>query len=822
MFETAWQDIRYALRSLLRTPAFTLAAVLTLVVGIGANTAMFSVVNAVLLQPLPYPDPDRIVMLVTSTPDGSVPVDSAARFEAWRGQVNTLADVSAYRPMGVNVTAAVEPEQIVSLQVSDNFFRLFGARLSTGRAFTVAEYRGEGARPVVLANGFWRRRFSADAQAVGRTISLDGVPHVVVGVLGAGFATSTLPLVPTTPTTDVIVPLPPDDDVAPVRYLIGAARLKAGVTLAQANAQARTTADAWRRDFPSELDPEDTLRVEPLEDAVVGGVRQPLLLLLAAVGFVLLIACANVANLLLMRGSMRRREIAIRTALGASTGRIVRQLLSESAVLSAAAGSLGLLLGSAAARLILTINPSYLPRLPGDGSTVPTDWRVFVFAASVSLFTAVTCGVLPAWQARHPDLDAALDERRRGSERDPRLLRGMLVVGETAAALVLVIGAALLMRSFVALRTVEPGFDSRGIVNVPMTLAGPRFEKTAAVAEVVRDGVARLRGIPGVTAAAAGCCPPMLGRYQLPFAIVGRPPGGPSQAFGGWVNVSPGYFDVFKVPLIRGRTFTDFDTAGAPGVVVINQTMARRFWSGDDPLRDRLLIGQGFGPAEEPARQIIGIVGDVRDGSLDNEPVPMMYVPTAQMPDSYTALHARVPILWFVRSDIALGSLEPVLARELRAASGGVPAGTTMTRSMDELMMESTAAADAQTALMTIFAGSALLLAAVGVYGVAAYSVQQRVREIGIRLALGARSDQVRNMVVAQGMRLVLLGVALGAVTAFGVTRLLAGLLFGVSPRDPLVFVAVPILIVGVAAASVWLPARRAAALDPVASLRMD
>jgi putative ABC transport system permease protein len=823
MLDAVWQDIRYAARSLRRTPAFAAAAVATLALGIGANTAIFSVVNAVLLKPLPYPDSERIVMLVTAAPDGSTPVDTAERFEAWRRHVDgVLEDVSAYRVAGANVTGGTEPEQILSLQVSDDFFRLFGARLHAGRTFTAAEYSGGAARPVLLSHGFWQRRFSGDPSVVGRTISLNGDPHVVVGVLDAASTFETLPLVPTVPGTDLIVPLPPSDDDAPVRYLIGAARLTSNATIAEANVQARQTADGFRREFPTQIDEQDTFRVESLEDTVVGGFRRPLLILLVAVSFVLLIACVNVANLLLIRGSVRQREIAIRTALGASASQIIRRLVVESALLSAIAGSVGLIGGIAAARVLLAINPHYLPRIGAGESAVAVDWRVFLFAALASVVTVLTCSVLPALQVRHTAINAALSERRTGPTRDSRRTRGLLIVAETAVALVLLIGSALLIRTFVALRTVEPGFDSRGVLSVPMTLAGQRFENTAGVAQVVRDGVTRLRNVPGVVQAAAGCCPPMLGRYQLPFIIPTRPLTDASHGLAGWVNISPGYFDVFKMPLIRGRTFTEFDTEGAPGVVVINETMARRFWPDADPLNDRLLIGQGFEPAEEPARQIVGIIGDVRDGGLHGEPVPMMYVPTAQMTDGYTALHARVPMLWFVRTEAELDSVAPNIERELRDASGGVPVVSTMIRSMDQLVSESRGTSDFQTALMTIFACAALLLAAVGVYAVTAYSVRQRTQEIGVRLAMGAQSRHIRHMVLAQEATLTLCGIALGTAAAFGLTRVLSGLLFGVTPHDPVVFVAAPSLLAGVALAAIWLPARRATQIDPVLALRWE
>jgi predicted permease len=821
MLDAIWQDIKYASRGLRSAPGFAAIVVMTLALGIGANAAMFSVVNAVLLKPLPYPESQRIVSLVTATPGGLVPVDSATRFEFWQRNAHTLEHTSAYRAVAVNVTSG-EAGLVLSLQITPSFLELFGVQLAEGRAFTAEEYRASGAKTAILSHGFWQRSFAGNPQVVGRTVSLDGVPHVIVGVLKDGFSFETLPFVPSVPASDVLVPLPQSRVDSPVRYLVGVARLKPNATLSVANAEAQQAADALRREFPAEIGTSDTFRVELLQETVAGGVRQPLVILLGAVGFVLLVACANVANLSLIRGSVRQRELAIRTAIGASTGRLVRQLLAESVMLSIAAGSLGLIIGLVSVRLLLLIKPSYLPKIGDHGSAVNVDWRVLMFTAFVSLLAAVTFGVLPAMLARRPNANTGLAEYRSGNSRDARRLHGTLVVVEIALALMLVVGAGLLIRTLIAIRAVDPGFEANGVVNVPMVLSGPRFEKTAAVAQVVGEGVRRLRSIPDVTSAAAGCCPPMMGRYELPFIVSGRPLTGRAHGIAGWVNVSAGYFDLFRIPLIRGRSFADADTGGAPGVVIINEAMARRFWSKEDPLNDRLLIGQGFSAAEEPARQIVGIVGDVRDGDLTGEAVPMMYVPTAQMTDAYTSLHSRSPMLWFVRTDRSISLLAADVDRELRNASAGVPVATTMIRSMQDVMSESIAAADFQTTLMAIFAGMALLLAAVGVYGVTSYSVHRRTQEIGIRLAVGARQVDMLFLVVREGMRVTAVGIALGVATALMVGRLVRALLFGISPTDPLTYVTVIVILTAVALLASLLPAIRAARLDPMTALRIE
>ncbi|HYL37267.1 MAG TPA: ADOP family duplicated permease, partial [Bryobacteraceae bacterium] len=538
----------------------------------------------------------------------------------------------------------------------------------------------------------------------------------------------------------------------------------------------------------------------------------------------LLIACANVANLLLVRATTRKREIAIRAAVGAGRGRIIRQLLTESVVLSLAGGILGLALGTIGIRALLAVNPGSIPRIGPHAAYVSMDLRVLAFTLAVALITGILFGLIPALQASRADLTATLKESggRSGSGFRQNKARSILVICEMALALILLIGAALLIRTYVALRSVDPGFDPHNVLTIQMSITGPRFAKTAGVAQLVQDVIPGISALPGVLAASSSCCLPLDGGYGLPFIIVGRPLNGPSHGGGGWKTVSSGYFAVFKLPILRGRDFTDGDDRAAAPVVIINQAFARRFWPNGDPLNDRLLIGKGVGPEfEEPARQIIGVVGDSHDNGLNRNPPSIMYVPSAQIPDGVTALNSAIsPISWMVRTRVKPYSLSAAMQNELRQASGGLPVGRI--RTMDEIVAQSTRRQDFNMLLLTVFAGAALLLAAIGIYGLMAYSVEQRTQEIGIRMALGAETGDVRGMVVFQGMALVLAGVAIGIAAAFGLTRLIASFLFGVKASDPVVFVAVPVLLSAVALLAVWFPARRATRVDPLDALRYE
>ena len=812
------RDLAYALRSLRRSPGFTAAAVAALALGIGVNTAVFSVVNTVLLKPAPFPDPDRLVIFTAASPQGTNRGASPAKFMHWRRQTDVVQDVSAFRMGVVNYTGGDLPEQLRSAQVSADYFRLFGAPIVRGRTFTAAEDLPNGERVVVINEDLWARRFDRDPDVLGRTLSLSDDPHVVIGVVGSRFDFEDFGSSPEVWTAFQLDPNTTDQG----HYFQVAGRLKPDVSLAQAGAQLALSSEAFRSRFPNALGPDGIFGAESLREALVSNVRSSLLILMGAVSFVLLIACANVANLLLVRATARRREIAIRAALGAGRGQIVRQLLTESVVLSLAGGASGLALGIVGIRALLTINTARLPRLGVDGAMVGIDWRVLTFTLVVSLGTGLLFGLIPALQASRADLTGTLKESsgRSGTGLRQNKARSLLMISEVALALILLIGSALLIRTSLALATVDPGFDATNVLTMRMSLTGPRLLTSAGVEALVRDGVDRLRSVSGVAAASATCCVPLAGGYGLGFVIVGRPLDGPTHGGGGWTTTSPGFFEVFRIPVRRGRTFTDRDDAQAPAVVVINDTMARQFWPDGDPLVDRLVIGRGVMKEldTEPERQIIGVVADIRDAGLQNDPRPRMYIPQAQVPDAVNALNVEItPLSWIVRTESDPRTLSEAIQEQLRQASG-LPVSDI--RTMDQIVSRSTSRQRFNMWLMSIFGASALLLAAIGIYGLMAYSVEQRTQEIGIRLALGAEASQLRQMVVVQGMRLVLAGI--GIASAAGLTRFIASLLFGVEASDPTAFVAVPAILATVALVAVLVPAHRASRIDPIDALRCE
>jgi putative ABC transport system permease protein len=813
------QDLKHSIRMFLRSPAFTITAILALALGVGANTAIFSLINRVLLQPMPYPEPGRVVFFMNIRPQGSGTGTSPAKFNFWKAQTQSVEDAAAWQFGLANYTSGGTPEQIQQTQASVNFFRLLGGTVLYGRTFSKEEDRPGGPRVVVLTYGFWMRRFGGDPGMIGKTINLSGVPHEIVGIVGPSLK------IEIDEPPDVYVPFQLDPDSKDQgHYFNSGARLKTGVTLAAANAQFKVAAEEYRRIYPDALRPEDSFGVQPLGEILVQDVRTLLWVLLGAVSFVLLIACANVANLLLARATGRKREIAIRVAVGAGRGRIIRQLLTESVLLSLAGGLVGLAIGFLGIRAILSINPGNIPRIGLHGAEVVMDWRIVLFTLTLSFATGILFGLIPALQVSRTDLSGTIKESsgRGGTSFRHNKARSLLVIVEVALALVLLIGAALLLRTFTALRSVNPGFNSHNILTLRMSLNGPRFLKAADVDRMFRQGSERLNALPGVELAGATCCLPLEGTPGLPFIIVGRPLNGTSHGGGDYLITTPAYFDVFKIPMVRGRAFTDQDGAGSPPVVIINQTMAREFWPKGDPLADQLIIGRGVGPEFVDApRQIIGIVSDVHDEGLNRNPQATMYIVQAQLPDGINALLAKVlAFSWIVRTKVEPHSLIAPIQKELNDVSGGL--AVTPIRTMDEVVRRSTASTDFNTLVLTIFAGTALLLAAIGIYGLMAYSVEQRTQEIGIRLALGAQYGNVRNMVVFQGMRLALVGVVIGVASAFGLTKLIASLLYGVKARDPLVFIGVPVLLSAVALIAVWLPARRATHVSPVDALRCE
>ena len=813
------QDLRYALRQLWSAPTFSIVAIAVLTLGIGANTAIFSVINAVLLKPLTYPDPDRIVQFLVTSPQGTQTGASPTKFNEWREQTNVFQDVSAYDMggPGFNLTGGAYPEQVLGIHASVNYFSLFGARPILGRTFTQEEDRPNGGNVVVISYGLWQKRFGGDPNIVGKTISIGNDSYTITGVINKDFFTD--------PRCDLWFPFQIDpNSTNQGHYFLAAARLKPGVTLAQANAQLKLVKAEFLRKYP-EANPQWGFAVQPLRDAVLGDVRSSLWVLIIAVGFVLLIACANVANLLLVRATGRRREMAVRASLGAGRGRIIRQLLTESIILSLIGGILGIVLGVAGVRALLALSPGNIPRIGENAAAVNADWRVLLFAFGISIFTGVLFGLIPAFFISRTDVISALKDSsgRSGTSFHQNKTRSVLVVTELALALVLLVGAGLLIRTFAAIRSVDPGFDSHNVLTLYMSLTEKRFEKTAGVAQLAHDGVAALDALPGVDSAAATCCVPLEIRHGLPFVITERSANDTNaKGYGGWLDASPEYFKVFRIPLMHGRIFNDHDDQDSETVVIINEAFARKYWPHGDPLNKHLLIGHDIGPDfVEPPRRIIGIVGDVHEDGLDQDPVPMMYVPTAQVADRMTALNDRIsPMSWAVRTKVPPSTLKTAISHELVRASGGLPVWNVLT--MDEVVDHSTARADFNMLLLTIFAGSALLLAAIGIYGLMAYSVQQRTQEIGIRMALGAEKGAVRNMVVFQVMRLALIGIVLGLAAASGLVKLLSSLLFGVKTWDPVSFVIVPVLLIIVALLAVWLPAHNATRIDPVEALRYE
>lgn len=819
--ESLLQDLRFAFRTLRKAPAFTGFVILTLALGIGATTAIFTVVNRVLLQPLPYPDSNRIVVLVQRSGSDSDFDVSIPMYAMWRGETQILEDAMAQQVgiLPVNLLGGEEPEQLRAMRVTVNFFAISGYRAAMGRTFTSQEDVPGGPPVAVITHGLWQSRFASDPHIVGKTVDLDNVTYTIIGILS--------PLPSTNAgMVDVFLPLQPDlNSEAQVNDYLACGRLKPGVTLAQADAALKFVTDQFSRRYPNILDRGAVFAAAPVKDLFAAGVRKALLLFLGAVGFVLLIACANVANLLLGRETGRQREIAIRVALGASRGRIIRQILTEGVLLSLVGGAVGLFLGYASVRALLALSPLQLPWTGQHGQAVTLDWRVLVFALGISALVGALSGLVPAVKVSRANLASAMRESgsRTGAGLRHNKTRSLLVVVEMALAMVLLAGAGLLIRTFQQLCSVNPGFQTRDVLTMNMSVAGSRFAKTAAMAELTREGQQRLDSLPGVEIAAATCCLPLEGGIELPFNIEGRAPT-VAQWSGStyWRSMSPGYFQAFRIPLLRGRAFTVNDSGSSQPVVIINEAMAKQFWPKGGELGARIMIAKDAGlQVADPPREIVGVVGDVRDVGLNYKPNPTTYVPVAQLADAMNALVNRaLPMIWVIRTRVAPLSLNREIQEQLRIASGGLPVGHL--RTMEQVVAQSTEQNSFNMTLLVIFAALALLLAAVGIYGVISYSVTQRTHEIGIRMVLGAQRRDVLHLLLGQGTQLALLGVGIGVIAAFALTRLMATLLYGVRATHPLTFIGVAILLTLVALLACYFPARRAMGVDPMVALRHE
>ncbi len=817
------QDIRYAIRTLLKNPAFTLIAVFALALGIGANTAIFTVVDRVLLRPLPYNNADRLVNIVRKYKTGSSNALSIPKFVSIR-QAECLAAVAVYDFMGpgMNLSGSGAPEQVRGIHVSEAYFRMFGVAPAMGRTFSPEEDRPGGPRAVVLSNGLWKRRFGGDSGIVGRVIRLNSEPFTVIGVMGPGFAGE--------PETDLFLAEQANlNSVNQGHFLFLGARLKPGVGIKQANAQLRVVADRFRQLYPGVISPDETFAAQPMGAMMTGGLRTPLFILLGAVAFVLLIACANVANLLLVRAAGRGKEIAIRLAIGAGRGAILRQLLTESLLLAIAGGVVGLFLGAVGLRGLLALAPAELPRLPAAGSLNPLalmDGRILAFALAVSVLTGILFGIVPAVQVSRPDVNAVL--REGGSRTTAGSLRqrtrGALVVAEIALSLVLLVGAALMIRTFLTLRNVQPGFQTASVLTMSSSLAGKKFETAAGVERLATELTRRFEALPGVQAATYALSLPLQMGPDMPFNIAGKPPSG-GDTYNGDAQYRPvgaHYFRTLGIPLRRGRLFDERDSGAGAWTLIVNETMAKKFWPKEDPVGAVVTIGTGMAPEmEDRPREVVGIVADVHEEGLDREAPPVMYLPVGQEPNGMVALgNSVLPSSWAIRAVGDPAALARAAQREALQVDPDLPAARVM--SMDRILAKSIAGQSFNMILLGIFGGIALLLAAIGIYGVMSYTVQQRTNEMGIRIALGAGTGQLLRLVMGHGLALAAFGVTIGLGASFGLTRLMSSLLYGVKATDAATFAAVAAVLSAVAALACYIPARRATRVDPIIALRYE
>src|SRR5262245_12609664 len=823
--ETLMQDLRYGSRTLMKNPGFTVVAALTLALGIGANTAIFSVVNAVLLEPLPYPEARQLALISENFSQRGLNriLVSAPEYLDYRDRSRSFSQVAAYRRQSFTLTGAGEAEMLRGTVCSTNLFETLGVRPALGRPFLPGEDRPGGNQVVALSHGLWQRRFGADPRVVGQKLTLNDNAVEVVGVMPPGFQFP--------PLTELWSPIAFTNEMLGQREgprnLNVLARLKPESDLPAAQAEMNILARQLQEQYP-EAYPAATgwsVTVTSLREYIVGDVRTALWTLLGAVGFVLLIACANVANLLLARAAARERELAIRAALGAGRARIARQLLTESLMLALAGGALGLLIAWYGVKALLALNPDALP----PTATVRIDGTALAFTALVSLLTGVGFGLAPAIGAAKPDLIGVLKESGRGVRAGRYGLRGGLVVMEIALSLMLVIGAGLLIRSFMRVRAVDPGFATENVLTMSFALPQTKYPERHQVANFYQEVLQRVESEPGVEAAGLIAGLPLSGSSSTwGFTTEAKPQPALEEVLEATNRVvSPGYFGALKIPLNRGRDFTSADNENSPGVVIINETLASRFWPNEDALGKRIKLASA-----EPQRTwdglwltIIGVVGDVRADGLENEVRPEMYLSYLQNPWRGLPSRPYMTLVERTMSIVARGAAEPAgLTAALRQAVAAVDKNqpVMVVATLENLLAASLAERRFNLSLLGVFAAVALALAAIGLYGVMSYSVSQRTAEIGLRMALGAQESGVLRLVIGQGMKLALAGVLIGLGGAVALTRWLETLLFGVSATDPLTFALIALLLTLVALLACYVPARRATKVDPMTALRIE
>ncbi len=812
-----FKEIQYAARALLKRPGFSLIAIMTLALGIGANTAIFSVVNATLLRPLPFKDPDRVVIIwgvLPKIPGATLP-NSSANFLELKAHSQTFEHLAAFRSWSWQSTSGGEPELLSGARVSADFFEAVGAGPVLGRVFTPEEDLPNRAPVAIISYGLWQRQFGGQADVIGKTIMLTGQNALIVGVMPEGFrfpgGANLIPGLQFALQNDVWMPLAFTEEDRQRHGNLNLAvigRLKPGVSPLQGETELR----AIQQNLPLGTIG-FTLSAVPLHQQMVGNIRKPLLVLLATVALVLLIACANIANLLLARATSRQKEIAIRAALGAARRRIVGQLLTESLLLSLIGGAIGLLLAVWGNSLLMSLIPREVPRIHDAG----LDARILLFTFAISVVTGVIFGLVPALQASRFDLNRSLKEGGRDSSAGvgQNRLRSLLVVSEVAIALVLLIGAALLMNSFVRLLDVKPGFNPEHVLTLDLQLADlppSRYESKDEQVKFFGELFARLRSLPGVENAGGVLSLPLSGASESTEIILedqaaqaATPAGQRPEA--DYTIVSPTYFATLQIPLLQGRQLTEQDKSGAPLVIVINDILAARLWPGQDPVGKRLRVG-----FEKEQREVIGVVGSIKQAALDAQARPAMYMPHAQSPTNRLTLLVRT-----TGEPLAMAA---AVREQVRAIDSDVP--VTHVQTMETVLGASVAQPRFSMLLVGLFAGLALVLSTVGIYGVMAYSVSRRAHEIGVRMALGAGAGQVLKLVLKDGMSLAFAGIAVGLLGAFGLTRLMASLLFGISPKDPLTFASVAAFLALVALIACYIPARRATKVDPLIALRSE
>ena len=804
--EEMWQDLRYGVRKLLKSPGFSLVAVMTLAVGIGANTAIFSVVNAVLLRPLPFERPEELVRVFgtrASRSSFSRP-HSYLNFSDMRAQNQAFESLAAYTGASAALSGADAPEQITGVVSTGDIFRVLRTKPLMGRLLEPGDERPGGSNAVVISHGLWQRRFGGDPQIVGRPIRLDGREREIVGVTPADFHFEFV-----SDATDFWMPIDPAEGSYKSRgsiFLEAIGRLKPGASVEQAGADLGVVGSRLEQQYP-DSNAGLGVRLASAQEDLVGDLRPTLLVLLGAVGFVLLIACANVANLLLARAAGRYREIAVRSALGAWRGRIVRQLMTESLLLALAGGLLGLLFALWGVKILSAFVPENVPRF-GETSL---DLRVLGFTLAASVLTGFLFGIAPALQSSKFDLNEALKEGGRGGTdgQGRRRVRSLLIVSEVALSLVLLVGAGLLIKSFVKLRNTDPGFDASNTLTASLSLASVRYDTDEKIADFYRLLVERVRAMPGVESVGAVTPLPLSENgYSFSFEIVGQPPLPPGQGQSASARfVAPDYFRAQGVPLRKGRIFTEADKAGAPDVIVVNEAFARRYFPGVEPLGQRLSLG-----INNIEGEVVGVVGDIRGTRLATPAAPEYYVPEATV--------AFTDLTLVIRTKGDPASLTPALREVVKEMDKDQPLYDV--RTMDALVARSVARQRFSMTLIGVFAVLAMLLAAVGIFSVMSFLVSQRAHEIGIRMALGAQRRDILSMVVRQGVTLTLVGVCVGLAGAFALTRLMSGLLYEVSATDPVVYGGITALLAAVALLACYVPARRATKVDPLIALRYE